>query len=61
MNKFKAGEEVKAKVDPTTVLVVRRYLQRIYYCRVKNDPNAKELVYFERELVGGTNPEEAWR
>lgn len=59
MNKFKAGEEVKAKVDPTTVLVVRRYLQRIYYCRVKNDPNAKELVYFERELVGGTNPEEA--
>lgn len=55
MNKFKEGEEVTAKVDPTKVLVVRRYLQRIYYCRVKGDPNAKELVYFERELIGGAN------
>ncbi len=51
MNKFKEGEEVISKVDPSKILVVRRYLQRIYYCKVKNDPTAKELVYFERELL----------
>ncbi len=55
MNKFKEGDEVAAKVNPDKVLVVRRYLQRIYFCTVKDDPNAKELVYFERELVGGEN------
>lgn len=53
INKFTAGEEVFAKENPNEVLVVRRYLQRIYYCTIKDRPDQPELVYFERELVGG--------
>lgn len=59
MNKFKEGEEVIAKVNPTEILVIRRYLQRIYYCRVKANPNAKELVFFERELMFANNMKES--
>jgi len=49
-NKYKEGETVYALVAPSVVLVVRRYIRDIYYCRLKTDPEAKELVYFEREL-----------
>ena len=50
-NIFKEGEEVYAKVDPTLKLIIRRYVDRIYYCKIKEDPMRKELVYFERELM----------
>lgn len=49
-NIFKAGEIVCAKVNPTLNLVIRRYIDRIYYCRIQEEPGKKELVYFEREL-----------
>jgi hypothetical protein len=52
-NKFKKGEVVFAKVAPTIKLVVRRYVDRIYYCIVQDINVHKELVYFERELMGG--------
>lgn len=50
-SKYVAGETVYAKADPEVELVVRRYVDRIYYCRFPNDPDRKELVLFERELV----------
>ncbi len=50
-NKFKEGEVVQAKDNPTLNLVIRRYVDRIYYCKIQKDPNHKELVYFERELL----------
>ena len=50
-NKFKEGEIVRAKVNPNLKLVVRRYVDRIYYCKIQEDPTQKELVYFERELI----------
>lgn len=50
-NKYNAGDVVYAKVDLTLKLVIRRYIDRIYYCKVQEDPERKELVYFERELV----------
>ena len=50
-NKFKEGEVVQAKVNPSLDLVVRRYVGRIYYCKIQKDPTHKELVYFERELI----------
>lgn len=50
-NKFKEGETIYAKADPSRKLVIRRYVDRIYYCQVKEDPAQKELVYFERELM----------
>ena len=50
-NKFKEGEEVYAKVNPALKLIIRRYVDRIYYCKIKKNPTQKELVYFEREIT----------
>ena len=49
-NKYKEGEEVYAIVNPSLKLIIRRYVHRIYYCKIKEDPTRKELVYFEREI-----------
>lgn len=49
--KYKKGDIVCAKVKPSVILVVRIYARKIYYCTIKNDPSARELVYFERELI----------
>lgn len=53
-NKYKEGQEVFAKVNPTLKLIIRRYVDRIYYCKVKENPTQKELVYFEREIMSDT-------
>lgn len=50
-NKYEPGVIVYAKVNPTQKLVVRRYIDRVYYCKVQEHPTEKELVYFERELL----------
>lgn len=57
-NKYKEGDVVYAKVNPETRLVVRRFLDQIYYCTVADDPGKKERVYFERELTGDTGVNE---
>ncbi|MFN7495184.1 MAG: hypothetical protein ACK5RG_19855 [Cyclobacteriaceae bacterium] len=51
-NKFKEGEEVFDAVHPNQKLIIRKYYNRIYYCKVVDDPSSKELAYFERELTG---------
>ena len=56
-NKYKEGEEVYAKVNPSLKLIVRRYVDRIYYCKIKKNPMLKELVYFERELMSDSDSE----
>lgn len=56
-NTHNADDVVYAKADPTLRLVVRRYVDKIYYCKVQDDPERKELVYFERELLDkSSNP-----
>lgn len=50
-NKFKEGEVVCSKVDPRRKLMITRYLDRIYYCQLEQDPSRTNLVYFERELL----------
>jgi hypothetical protein len=50
-NKFKEGQEVFDAVHPNQKLVIRRHYNRIYYCKVIDDPTRKELAYFERELT----------
>ena len=50
-NKYNVGDHVYAKTDPTLELVIRRYIDRVYYCKIGEDPKQKELVYYERELV----------
>ena len=49
-NRFKEGQMVHSKKDPQVDLVIRRYVKRIYYCQIKGHEDAKEQVYFEREL-----------
>ena len=50
LNKYKEGEVVRAVIDPNRKLVITRYLDRIYYCQLQQNPERKNLVYFEREL-----------
>lgn len=50
-NKYRAGDTVYAKVNTSLKLIVRRYVDRVYYCIIHDSPNLKELVYFERELM----------
>ncbi|UZR96763.1 hypothetical protein [Chondrinema litorale] len=49
-NKFKEGDVVFSKKDTSLKLIVRRYTKKIYYCKFPDEPNRKELVFFEREL-----------
>ncbi|ETN97095.1 cupin domain-containing protein [Zhouia amylolytica] len=49
--RYKAGQTVYSKVNPTKPLIVRAFLNKIYYCFVKDSPEDKEEVYFERELT----------
>lgn len=50
-NKYKEGQVVYAKVNPSLKLIIRRYVDSIYYCKTHDKPDQKELVYFERELM----------
>lgn len=50
-NKYNAGEVVYAIAFPEVKLIIRRYLDRIYYCQLATDRSKPDLVYFERELM----------
>jgi hypothetical protein len=53
-NKYQEGETVYALMKPEEELIIRRYIDSIYYCKVKKYPERKELVFFERELAKTT-------
>jgi hypothetical protein len=50
-NIYKEGTFITAKTDPESKLIIDRYIGRIYYCKAVNNPNGKQLAYFERELI----------
>jgi hypothetical protein len=50
-NNYNAGDNVSAKVDPSINLIIRRYIDQVYYCKQVEAPEKKELVFYERELV----------
>ena len=50
-NIYKVGSWISAKVNPGVQLVIKEYLDRIYYCGVKSEPDIKLLAYFEHELI----------
>jgi hypothetical protein len=50
-NIYKEGTFISAKADPKRKLIIDRYLKRIYYCKMVDDPTGKLFVYFERELI----------
>lgn len=49
-NKYLEGQVVYARLNTTLKLRVRRFIDKIYYCTVVDNPEAEEQVYFEREL-----------
>lgn len=49
--KYKVGEKVAAFAAPEVQLTIRRFVDRIYYCRPLTSPESPDLVYFERELA----------
>jgi len=48
---FKAGDIVFAKENAMLKLIIRRYVDSIYYCQVYGQEDKKDKVYFERELM----------
>lgn len=51
LNKYKEGSIVVARTDPGQKLLIRRFVDHIYYCKIYDDQKAPELVFFERELT----------
>ena len=56
--KYKTGEIVYSKYDLTRKLIVRRFITRIYYCKLADAPEGKDLVFFERELINDAEIEQ---
>lgn len=50
-NKYPERSVVYAIAKPEVKLIVKRYMDRVYYCRALLDPAQKELTFFERELT----------
>ena len=55
-NKFAEGSVVYAIAKPTVKLIIKRYVDRVYYCRAQLDPAQKQLTFFERELTNEGPP-----
>ncbi|REA64343.1 hypothetical protein DSL64_01985 [Dyadobacter luteus] len=48
VGKYANGQKVFVNADRAQQLIIRRYYNRIYYCRTLDDQ--KEHAYFEREI-----------
>jgi len=49
--KYKVGTTVFAKAIPEEPLIIRRFAAKVYYCRLADNSDDSDLVYFERELM----------
>jgi hypothetical protein len=49
-NKYKEGEVVFEKARPYQKLIVERYLDKLYYCKLQEAPHRKALVFLEKDL-----------
>lgn len=50
--KHEVGDTVFTKINPSISLIVRRYIDGIYYCGFQNDPDRWELGLYAKALVG---------
>lgn len=50
-NLYPVGSAVVAITNPSRSLTIRRYASRIYYCTDPANPQEKDKVYYERELL----------
>ncbi|MGB3466629.1 MAG: hypothetical protein WBA74_15215 [Cyclobacteriaceae bacterium] len=57
-NIFKIGDIVYAKIPKGLKLIVKRYVNQVYHCKVYNHPGNREITYVEDELKASTNPAE---
>lgn len=55
-NYYTTNEIVFERIHPERKLIVKRYLNGIYYCLPLENRLRKELVYFESELKGAVKP-----
>jgi hypothetical protein len=55
-NIYAEGSVIFAKERPTTPMVIRCYLDKIYYCRNQDKPDENERVYFEPQLLVPSPP-----
>lgn len=51
MEKFKKGDIVYALEERQLKLIVKRYVDRIYFCEELNEQGTGMRAYFERELT----------
>jgi hypothetical protein len=54
---FEVNEIVTAKIAPEQRLKIRRYVDSIYYCKMLNQPDLPDSVYFGRELQKASGQE----
>ncbi|XOV91092.1 MAG: hypothetical protein ACFHWX_12870 [Bacteroidota bacterium] len=55
-NRFQSGDIVYSKKAPKVKLMIRRYIDERYYCKVLNSPYSPELSFYERDLIASSNP-----
>ncbi len=49
--RYKVGTCVFAKKIPDEPLTIRKYKAKVYYCRLSDETDPTDLVYFEHELM----------
>ena len=54
-HKYKEGDIVNERVRSSQKLIITRLLNKLYYCKIQENPGRKELVFFERELQWDIN------
>ena len=50
-NIYPVGTMIFAREQPNLKLIIEQYMQRVYFCRVLDQPGTKQIAYFEKELV----------
>lgn len=50
-NIYAEGSIIYAKDKPGQQLIIRRYVNRIYFCKAVENPSQKDLIYFEKEIT----------
>jgi len=49
--KYKVGTTVFAKIIPDEPLIIKRFADKMYYCKLADGSDPSDLVYFEQELM----------
>lgn len=50
-NNFKKGKVAGSKINPNQNLSAGRYVDRIYFRKIHNNPDLKDRMYYQPELL----------